>query len=192
MKKFLSLIFLNLLLQVFLAHAGIAQNINYDLIYTNLTPIDINYDHNEDPNEINDYSQFIESPYPLIRISQTLRCKNTKISPGYYLLTPKNENNIDFVMFKQKGKIVALIPVYEKRLINPKLVYKSEPKPKVSLIKRPFIAIKKFFGLILKKSKKYQDPPKCAVETEKINGEKYFEIRLYVEEHLYKMLFKTS
>jgi len=168
---------------------------DYDLIYDNLPVINVKYYVNEDPDEINDYRKYI-TPYPLLRTSLVLKCKNQKIRPGYYLLTPKNEKGLDFVMFKQQGKIIALIPVYEKSLIVPQLTYKKPPAPKVSMVAFPFVKLKKItkgtLKTIFKPVLKPPDLPETKMKASYVNGGKYFEIWLYVDKYLYKMLLKVE
>jgi hypothetical protein len=190
MKKSLFL-FVILSFIVFSVPANAAENTNYESIYNNLPVLDFYYDHNEDPDEQLDYHDFIKSPYPLIRISAKLSCKEVKLLPGYYLMAVRNRSNYDFVMFKQNGKIVTMVPVYEKQLVNPETVY-PKPKVKKSLLKKTGSGIKRIVAAPFKPYRKPPEPPRYAVTSSLVDGGKYFEIWLYQEQYLYKILFKVD
>ncbi|OGI03081.1 MAG: hypothetical protein A2104_06335 [Candidatus Melainabacteria bacterium GWF2_32_7] len=193
MKKILFLTFLSLIFLLNSASIIAAEKISYDSIYNNLPVLtDIYYDHNEDPDEIVDYKDYIQSPYPLMRISVKLSCKDVKIGPGYYLITAKNRSNYDFVMFKQNGKIAALIPIYEKQLINPETVYPKAQQPKKSIIRKIGSGIKKVIARPFKRYKKPLPAPRYYITSSMVDSGKYFEINLYQEQYLYKMLFKVE
>lgn len=178
---------------------------DFDLIYESQREVKFEYWNNEDPFEKLDVQGYHASPYPLLRLSEPLKIKNLRIDSGYYLLTPRSEERLDFVMFKQKGQIVAFVPVFEKKKIDRKKVYKNfePPKPKVSLKKKilmlPITIIKLPFKIIFWPIKKlfFKDlhplePMKCALETKYVQGEKYYLMELYVEDYLYRMLFATE
>ena len=190
MKKIFLLVLFNLII-IFPTKVN-AQSIDYDQIYNSLPVVDIHYEHNEDPDEIIDYNKFIVSPYPLIRISDNLSNKTTKIKPGYYLLSPKTREGYDFIMFKQKGNIAAMIPVFEKQTINPKLIFPDPPKPKVGFWQGIGNGIKAgFHGMF----GKYENPPKlprCKLDSNYVNGGKYLEFTLIREQDLYKILLKVD
>jgi hypothetical protein len=189
MKRYWILILLTIILAGFTLQTRATQN---DEIYDKLLALDIYYEHNEDPLELEDYTEYVQSPYPLIRTSVTLTSQKTKIPPGYYLLTPRTKGAYEFITFKQNGKITALVPIYEKTLIDPKVIYEEAPKPKPRLITWPFRMIKKGFIKLFGKYKRPLKPPKYIIESEFKDGGKYFEIRFYLEQYLYKMLFKVE
>jgi hypothetical protein len=191
MKKFYFTVFIFLF---FAINSAVSANESYDRyneIYYNLPHLEIHYKNNEDPDEFNDYLEYYTSPYPLIRISDDLYCKKTKILHGYYLLTPRNKDGHDVVLFKQNGKIAAIVPVFEKNMIDPLTVYKEPPKPKTPLWKKPFKWMKKSLAKVFGRYKKPPKLPRNAIEAFSISKD-YYEIDLYVEEHVYKMLFRTS
>ena len=190
MKKIVFLLFaINLLL----IHPAYTQEVaEYDKIYESSPILDFYYEQNEDPDEITDHQEHIRSPYPLIRTSSPLSTKSSKIIPGYYLLTPRNKDGYDFVMFKQKGRITALVPVFEKKLINPLEVYPQPIKRKVPLVKKPFAAMQNGLKFVFKPYIKPPELPKYLLNSDYVAGGKYFEIHLYKDEYLYKMLFKVD
>lgn len=169
-----------------------ALRINYDLLYKETPVLDFMYDGGIDPKEDGDYNKFIVSPYTLIRISDTVRSKNILLTPGYYLVKPEKRNGYNFLLFKQNGRIAGVVPVYQKVLINPLLVYKEPPKPKIPLYKKilgmPMKLIKWPFKFIFR-NKVTPLPPKSALEYKIVGDGKYMEMWLYVGTYLYKVLF---
>lgn len=196
MKKILLLTFLTFIFLSYPAKTFAAEPINYDSIYNNLPVlVDIYYDHNEDPDENLDYQDYVESPYPLMRVSVKLKCKDVKLNPGYYLITLKNRSNYDFAMFKQRGKIVALIPVYEKVKIDPETFYPKAEKPKKSIIGKTGSGIKAAIAFPFKPLNRFRKPPpqtRHFITSSLVDSGRYFEIYLYQEDYLYKILFKVE
>ena len=174
--------------------------INYDLLYKDTPVLDFMYEDGIDQEQDNDYNRYIVSPYTLIRITDTLRNKKILLKPGYYLVKPEKRDGYEFLLFKQNGKVAGIVPVYQKVLINPALVYHEPIKPKVPLYKaipkKIFIEIpKKIITLPFKKSweqKKVLVPPKSALESKVVSNGNYLEIWLYVDTYLYKVLFKIE
>ncbi len=189
MKNFLVFVLLGF---IFLFVGLTAKATQSDDIYNNITAIDIYYEHSEDPSESQDYIEYVQSPYPLIRTSVSLTSQKTKIPPGYYLLTPRVKGAYEFITFKQNGKITALVPVYEKSLVDPKVIYEEAPKPKPHWITWPYRILKAGFVKLFGKYKRPLKPPRFIIESEFKDGGKYFEIRFYLEQYLYKMLFKVE
>jgi len=190
MKK----IILFFLLFIIFSGRAFAGSVDYETILNNLPTIDIYYEQKEDPDEQADYIQYFNSPYPLIRTSFPLSCKSIKIKPGYYLLTPRSKDGFEFIMFKQNGKIAGLVPVYEKRLMTPEetqRLFPPPPKPKTTIWSLPWRSTKAVTKKKLGKYKKPPELPHVALEADIVGG-KYFEIILYRENHLYKMLFKIE
>ena len=189
MKNILFTVIFTLLLVIKLAFANGDENLSYDQIYNSLPVIEINYLENEDPDESYDYSQYVGSPYPLIRTTSNLKNKNSTIPAGYYLLKPANINGHNVVLFKQTGKIIASVPVFEKHIINPDMVYPKPPKPKKNPFLGPFRVMKSGFQHLFGQYKKPPQPPRCAMESFTSNDGKYFVMWLYQEEYVYKMVF---
>lgn len=191
MKKIL------LILIAFIIFAGkvAAQTVDYDAIYNNLPIIDLVYEQNEDPDEQADTLQFFQSPYPLIRTVFPLSCKKIKLKLGYYLLTPRTRDGFDFVMFKQNGKIVGLVPVFEKRPLTEEeklRLFPPPPKPKTTIWSLPWrgfkAGMKKMFG-------RYEKPPempKYVLDANIVGNGRYFEMYFYSEQYFFKMLFKID
>jgi len=198
MKKFLLIL---LIIISFLKFSNLpceAENLmfNYDLIYNDTPILDFMYENSLDKDQDNDYNGYIISPYTLIRITDVLRNKKVLLTPGYYLVKPKKRDGYEFLLFKQNGKVAGVVPVYQKLLIDPLLIYKEPPKPKVPLYKKIFIDTpKKIITWPFKqifKQKTVPLPPKAALESKVVGEGKYLEIWLYVDKYLYKVLFKIE
>lgn len=174
--------------------------INYDLIYKETPVLDFMYENNIDQEQDNDYNRYVISPYVLIRITDTLRSKKVLLKPGYYLVKPENKDGYEFLIFKQNGRVAGVVPVYQKVLINPALVYNEPIKAKLPLYKaipkKIFIDIpKKIITRPFKKTweqKRVLLPPKSALENKVVGDGKYLDIWLYVDKYLYKVLFKIE
>jgi len=170
---------------------------NYDLLYKDMPVLNFMYEDGYDPEQEVDYNNYVISPYVLIRISDTLRNKKILLTPGYYLVKPEKRDGYEFLLFKQNGRVLGAVPVFQKVLINPVIVYKEPPKPKVPLFKRVLKTIfittpKKIITFPFKKfwqQKRVNVPPKSALESKVVDNGKYMEIWLYVDTYLYKVLF---
>lgn len=164
-----------------------------DKIFNSLPQIIVKYDFDEDPIEYKDYEKFAWSPYPLIRISEKLYLPKTTVNEGYYLLTPRSHEGTDCVLFKQKGRIKAIIPVYAVELIPPDKineVYKIPPPPKTHWWGLPWRGVKFVCKKIFIHTKKGRPFPLAMVDTYEA-GPAFYQMDLYYENHIYKMLFKT-
>ncbi len=191
MKKFFIIILSFICINSLCLAQELNDKPNYAEIFKNMPIIDIPYLNSEDPYEYLQYEKYIYSPYPLVKFSLKLQTPGNILKPGYYLLTPRAENGNDFVLFKQNGKIVAIIPVYEKKAVYPKAIYNQKPKPEIPLWKKPFTGLKKGAIKLMGKRKLPHPQPKYAMDSQFVDGEKYFLMTLYFEEYAYKMLFKV-
>ncbi len=196
MKKILISTFIFILIfSLNISTANASTKINYDLIYKETPILDFIYEESLDPQEDKDYQGLFLSPYTLIRTSYALQNKKIHLKPGYYLLKPATWAGYDFVLFKQKGKIKGVVPVYQKILINPEYTYRTPIKPEIPLYKKPFVFVQKIIAWPFKKVFKRRKPvlpPRSKFEAIEVDGNKYLEMKLYVEEYLYKILFKIE
>lgn len=181
-----------------------AENIriNYDLLYKDTPILDFMYEEGVDPKEDKDYEDYIISPYVLIRITDTLRSKKVFLRPGYYLVKPEKKDGYEFLVFKQKGRVAGVVPVYRKSFtVNPYLVYnekKSKPElplykkiPKTIFIDTPKKIISWPFKKMFKQ-KRIKVPSQSALESDVVGNGKYLDMGLYVNNYLYKVLFKIE
>ncbi|MCK7485186.1 MAG: hypothetical protein MZU97_06245 [Bacillus subtilis] len=91
MKRFLLIVILFAIYAFLPLSSNAKSEINYDEVYNRLPAINIFYENNEDPDELSDYERYVKSPYPLLRTSLILTCKNAKLTQGYYLLVQEPE-----------------------------------------------------------------------------------------------------
>jgi len=191
------------ILSLFLGYSGICfgqipGKINYDRMYEDMPILDYMYETGIDREEPKDYEEYFISPYVLIRLPVKLRNQKVVLNPGYYLVKPEKKDGYNFTIFKQNGHVVGVIPVYKKYLVDPNAIF-LRPQQQISKKKhkwytKPFrmawSTIKWPFKKIFKQ-RNLKTPPHAKVEFELID-DKYYDLGLYVENSLYKMLFKLE
>jgi hypothetical protein len=91
-----------------------AQDLNKDEIYKNSYRQDIPRNMQDIPYEDKDYHSKHYSPYALVRLPKKCRYKNEVLTPGYYLVKPFTENDVSYLLFKNKGQATALVPVFDR------------------------------------------------------------------------------
>ena len=161
---------------------------NYADIYNSLEPADFSYLHNIDPDQYYDTKDATWSIYPLLRLNSAIYFKNIAIEPGYYLLTPREHKGKWYMLFKQNGQVVHIIPVYE-RGYTPETFYDTHiPKPKLKPSQKIHMAILDTVGKT--KSSKRKAPVKSYLEVNDLDN--YFiNITIYYGGHKYLTLFRT-
>jgi len=161
---------------------------NYSDIYNSLEPADFSYLHNIDPDQYYDTKDSAWSIYPLLRLNSAIYFKNETIEPGYYLLTPREHKGKWYMLFKQNGLVVHIIPVYE-RGYTPETFYDQHiPKPKLTKSQKIHMKILDTVGKT--KSSKRQQPVKSFLELNDLDN--YFiNMIIYYGGHKYSTLFRT-
>lgn len=161
---------------------------NYAEIYNQLELADFSYLHNIDPEQYYDSEKSAWSIYPLLRLNSPIYFKNLVIEPGYYLLTPREHNGKWYMLFKQNGLVMYIIPVYE-RGYTPETFYDAHiPKPKLTKSQKVHMKILDTVGKV--KSSKRQEPVKSYLEVNDLDN--YFvSIIIYYGGHKYSTLFRT-
>lgn len=161
---------------------------NYAEIYNNLEPATHSYLHGIDPDEFYDVKDATWSIYPLLRLNSAIYFKNITIEPGYYLLTPREHKGKWYMLFKQNGKVVHIIPVYD-RDYTPETFYDEHiPKPKLTKSQKIHMGILNAVGKV--KSSKRQEPVKSFLEVNDLDN--YFiNIIIYYGGHKYSTIFRT-
>jgi len=184
-------------------------NINYDLLYNDMPILDFMYEDGVDLEEQEDYNEYIISPYTLVRVTEKLINKKNTLNPGYYLVKPNKKDGYNFLLFKQNGKIAAIVPVYQKIADDTIITSTAPPKPKPSLpmrimllpknafIDAPLWVLKFSYNNIwpftkLPRYKKVPLPPEARLEYKTADEGKYIELWLSVEGYVHKALFKTE
>lgn len=161
---------------------------NYAQIYRDLEPAKFSYMHDIDPDQYYDMKDSSWSPYPLLRLNSPIYFKESTIEPGYYLLTPREYQGKWYLLFKQNGKVVHIIPVYE-RDITPEFFYdKHLSKPKLTPSQKIHMGVLDFLGNF--KSTKRKEPIQSYMEINDL--ENYFvSIIIYYGNHKYSTIFRT-
>ena len=146
------------------------------------------YLHDIDPDQYYDMKDTAWSVYPLLRLNSPIYFKSITVEPGYYLLTPRENNGKWYMLFKQNGVVKYIIPVYE-RDYTPETFYKEHiPKPKLTPSQKVHMGILSAIGHV--KSSKRKDPIKSYLEVNDL--ENYFvSIVIYYGSHKYSTIFRT-
>ncbi len=163
-------------------------NKNYAKIYNDLEPAKFSYLHNIDPEQYYDTKDAAWSVYPLLRLNAPIYFKNITVEPGYYLLTPREHNGKWYMLFKQNGLVVHIIPVYNRDYTPEKFYDEHIPKPKLTGSQKVHMGTLKALGKF--KSTKRKEPVKSYLEVNDL--ENYFiSIVIYYGNHKYSTLFRT-
>jgi hypothetical protein len=161
---------------------------DYTQIYNDLQPADFSYLHDIDPDQYYDMKDSTWSPYPLLRLNSPIYFKDRTIEPGYYLLTPREHNGKWYMLFKQNGLVVHIIPTYD-RGITPEFFYeKNIAQPKLTKAQKAHMGGLSFLAKF--KSTKRQEQVQCFMEINDL--ENYFvSIVIYYGSHRYSTIFRT-
>lgn len=166
------------------------KNKNYDEIYSQLDEADFEYIFGLDPHQPDEYTKYMYSPYPLFRLGVNIIFKSKNISPGYYLLTPREKNGKTYVLFKENGKISYVIPVYEEDVVLEEFYEEKFPRPKESAYQKVRNKTMSFIGTKWGKKNQRTPIPKAYIE---FNDEGiYWDMILYYGAKKYYLLFKKS
>jgi len=161
---------------------------NYSDIYNNLEPATHSYLHGIDPDEFYDVKDAAWSIYPLLRLNSAIYFKNITIEPGYYLLTPREHKGKWYILFKQNGKVVYIIPVYNRDYTPEKFYDEHIPKPKLTKSQKIHMGILNTIGKT--KSSKRREPVKSFLEVNDLDN--YFiNIIIYYGGHKYSTIYRT-
>lgn len=161
---------------------------DYASIYNSLEVPDFSYLHDIDPEQYYDMKDTTWSVYPLFRLNSPIYFKTITIEPGYYLLTPREQDGKWYMLFKQNGVVKYIIPVYE-RDYTPEMFYdKHIPKPKLTKAQKIHMGFLDFIGNF--KSTKRKSPVQTYLEVNDL--ENYFvSIVIYYGSHKYSTIFRT-
>lgn len=161
---------------------------NYAEIYNNLEPATHSYLHGIDPDEFYDVKDATWSIYPLLRLNSPIYFKNITVEPGYYLLTPREHKGKWYMLFKQNGKVVHIIPVYDRDYTPERFYDEHIPKPKLTKTQKIHMGILNTVGKV--KSSKRKEPVKSFLEVNDLDN--YFiDIIIYYGGHKYSTIFRT-
>ena len=161
---------------------------NYAEIYNNLEPADFSYLHNIDPDQYYDTKDATWSIYPLLRLNSAIYFKKETIEPGYYLLTPREHKGKWYLLFKQNGVVMHIIPVYDRDYTPERFYDEHIPKPKLKASQKVHMKILDTVGKA--KSSKRKEPVKSYLEVNDL--ENYFvSLVVYYGGHKYSTIFRT-
>ena len=162
---------------------------DYDALYEAAEPFTSKLYNNIDPYEDEDVIRYSWAPYPLFRTSADLYFKDYKLDPGYYLLTPRKLGGKDYVLFKQNGKVVHIIPVVKKEA-TPMNFYKANtPQLKKTPWQKVYSAVRKKFYDTAKNSGR-STPPNSYIDV-KVEY-KYVRVDFYYGKDKFIFLLKRS
>lgn len=184
MKKFVTV-----LAFIFCAASALAGDFDYEKTYLELEPADFTYVHDIDPDETWETRNSTWSPYPLFRLISPIYFKNITIKPGYYLLTPREQDGKWYILFKETGRVKYIIPCYN-RDFTPEFFYDENlPKPKLSIGQALMVKTTNFFGRFCPSMKK---PPIPSTYLEATDLDNHFlSLIIYWGEFRYYTIFRT-
>lgn len=162
---------------------------DYDSLYEKALPFPSRLYNDIDPYEDEDALKYAWSPYPLFRTAADLYFKDYKIDSGYYILTPRTLKGDDYILFKQNGKVVFIIPVAKKENTPVNFYDANVPKMKQTAGQKFAAKIRNTFYKTAKDSMK-APPPDSLIDVE-VDGN-YVIIKFYYGPDKYTLLFKRS
>lgn len=138
------------IIMFFLALPVLAED--YRKIYRDTPVPDFAYIHGVDPKHFfeNRYASY--SVYPLLRLSSPLFYKTITVTPGYYDLSPREHEGKDYVLFKQNGLVVHILPVFKKEPVPPGFYKKHLKREKRAITQKIGDGFHKLIGKICKHS----------------------------------------
>lgn len=159
-------------------------------VYNKQIPLDIQFENNLDPYEQQDNYTYARSPYPLIRTVMPMYSLKTTIPVGYYLLTPRKIGARDYLLFKEGGRVLYSVPVFESKQVDPDKEY---PQPKDPYDNAPFglKSVFKGFGIISGRRTHAPIVPMHKVDCFEYNDE-FYGINVYYKDRMYKTVYKIK
>lgn len=164
--------------------------VNYEEIYQNLPEADFDYIFGIDPDQTDEYTKFMFSPYPLFRTGVKLVFKSTIIPPGYYLLTPREKNGTTWVLFKENGRVSYVIPAYKIKPVPMEFYEEQFPSHKPTLWQKMSKNSMEFIGKHWGHKNQRTPIPKAYIEFD--DRGLYWDMVLYYGDKKYYLLFKKD
>ena len=184
MKKFFLICF------VYIFAAGLAfAEPDIEALYNNAEPFSSKLYNDVDPFEDEDALKYAWSPYPLFRSSANLYFKDLTIEPGYYILTPRTLKGKDYVLFKQSGNVVFIIPSAKTEKTPLNFYQANTPQPRKTKLQKFATNIRDKFYEISGDSMR-ATPPKSYVNVDA--GVTFITVLLYYGENKYTLIFKRT
>lgn len=157
-------------------------------VYRSLEVPNFRYVHDLDPEEFVDTQNAAWSPYSLFRLTAPLYFKTITINPGYYLLTPREHEGNWYMLFKQQGKVVYIIPIYDKKIVPMDFYKDNLPEEKTTWSQSMHLKLLKFVGKF--KSSQRPEMPKTFLEAEDLD-DNFIVIILYWGDYKYYMVLRS-
>jgi len=157
-------------------------------IYRSLEVPTFRYVHDLDPEEYVDTQNAAWSPYSLFRLTAPLYFKTITIPPGYYLLTPRQHAGNWYMLFKQQGKVVYIVPIYDKKIVPMDFYKDNLPEEKTTWSQRQHLRLLKFVGKF--KSSQRPEMPKTFLEAEDLD-DNFVVVILYWGDYKYYMVLRS-
>ena len=183
MRKILLTIFI-----LFFSYQALAQT-DYEQIYRDLAAPDFGYIHDVDPGEYYDTERSSWSPYPLLRLTAPLFFKTVKIDPGYYLLTPRQQDGEWFILFKEAGKVKYIVPAYNRDLTPETFYDENIPQPQLTFTQKAHINTLNFVGKFFPRSKREPAPQTYLEMTDLENN--FVSMIVYWGNYRYYLILRT-
>lgn len=165
-------------------------DLDIEAVYNHQIPLDIKFENNLDPYEQQDNYTCARSPYPLVRTVMPMYSLKTVIEPGYYLLTPRKIGARDYLLFKERGRVLYTAPIFESKQVDPEKEY---PQPKDPYDDAPFGLKNVFKGLGIISGRRTQTPqiPMHKVDCFQYNDQ-FYGINIYYKDRMYKTVYKIK
>lgn len=164
---------------------------DFQKIYDSTPEADFEYIFGIDPYQAEDYTQYMFSPYPLLRTGVNFIFKNTVIPPGYYLLTPRKYQGKTYVLFKEQGRVKYMIPTYNVDITTEEFYDQYIAKPRETKWKKFKTSVADTVGTMFPKKTQRKPIPKSYMEINDIDGE-FFQVILYYGTGKYFLIFKQD
>jgi len=178
--------------KAFIQAEGPTKELKTDIeaVYNKQIPLDIKFENNLDPYEQQDNYTCARSPYPLVRTVMPMYSGKTIIDPGYYLLTPRKIGARDYLLFKEQGRVLYSVPIFESKQIDPDKEY---PQPKDPYDDAPYGLKSLFKGIGIISGRRTHAPqvPLNKVDCFTYNDQ-FYGINVYYKDRMYKTVYKTK
>lgn len=147
------------------------------------------YVHDVDPGESFETQQSTWSPYPLLKLASPIYFKTVIIQPGYYLLTPREQDGGWYMLFKEAGKVRYIVPIYKKEMVSMDFYKENIPKPKMTISQKMHLGMLNFVGNHVKSSQRKPEAQNY-LEVSDLN-DNFVSIVLYWGNYKYYIVVRT-
>jgi len=166
-----------------------AEETDIEQAYRDMPVPTLKYIHDIDPGENFETHDSTWSPYPLFRLTTTLYFKTVEIPPGYYLLTPREQDGKWYILFKEAGKVKYIIPVYDKKLVPMNFYEENLPKANLKPAAKMQLGWLNFIGNHVKSSKRKPEAQNYLEVTDLENN--FISMVLYWGNYRYYTVLRT-